>query len=49
MTMYKVYFSGFAYVEADSPDEAAEEYAYNSVYEEHESYDVEEADDSMFM
>ena len=31
MAKYKVYYSGFAYVEADSEEEARETYNYDSV------------------
>ena len=44
---YKVSFSGFAYVEADSPEEAEEKAMYedNAVYEEKKCESVEEVDE----
>lgn len=45
MAKYKVYYSGFAYVEADSADEAAENYEYDSIYEIYGVDRVEEVDD----
>lgn len=47
MTMYKVHFSGFAYVEADSPEEAEDIYEHFSVYEEKQVDDIEEVDEFM--
>lgn len=34
MAKYKVYYSGFAYVEADNIEEAEEDYEYAASYEE---------------
>lgn len=45
MAKYKVYYSGFAYVEADSVEEAREIYSYDSVYEECNVDGVEEVDE----
>lgn len=45
MAKYKVYYSGYAYVEADSIEEAAECYEYDNVYEEWAVDGVEEVDD----
>lgn len=45
MAKYKVYYSGFAYVEADSEEEAIENYEYDSYYEEYAVDGVEEVDD----
>ena len=44
---YKVSFSGFAYVEADSPEEAEEKAMYedDAVYEEKECESTEEVDE----
>ena len=42
---YKVNFSGFAYVEADSEDEAIDLYIDLSVYSEQTVTSVEEVDD----
>ena len=44
---YKVSFSGFAYVEADSPEEAEEKAMYedDAVYEEKKCESVEEVDE----
>ena len=44
---YKVSFSGFAYVEADSPEEAEEKamYEYDAVYEEKKCESVGEVDE----
>ena len=44
MAKYKVSYSGFAYVEADSPEEAEEIYCDYPVYDEHEPTSVEEVD-----
>lgn len=45
MAKYKVYYSGYAYVEADSAEEAADSYEYNSVYEDFWVEAVEEVDE----
>lgn len=45
MAKYKVYYSGFAYVEADSEEEAMEDYEDFNVYEERQIEEVEEVDD----
>lgn len=48
MKKYKVSFSGFAYVEADSPEEAEElfhEEGTAVVYSEYQADSVEEVDD----
>ena len=45
MAKYKVYYSGFAYVEADSEEEALETYDYDSVYEEYGVDRIEEVDE----
>ena len=46
MTKYKVNYSGFAYVEADSEEEAKELfYDGEEIYKEWEVTDVEEVDD----
>ena len=47
MAKYKVYYSGFAYVEADSADEAEEVYydGYDVDYEEKQIDSVEEVDE----
>ena len=44
---YKVSFSGFAYVEADSPEEAEEKAMYedDAVYKERECESIEEVDE----
>lgn len=44
---YKVSFSGFAYIEADSPEEAEEKAMYedNAIYEEKECESIEEVDE----
>ena len=42
---YKVNFSGFAYVEADNEDEAAENYNDFEVYREEEIESIEEVDE----
>lgn len=42
---YKVNFSGFAYVEADSEDEAAENYDYDEVYRKEKIENIEEVDE----
>lgn len=43
MAKYVVYYSGFAYVEADNMDEAVENYEYDDcVYRENQINDVEE-------
>lgn len=45
MAKYKVYYSGFAYVEADSAEEAEEDYEYSNVYDERQIDEVEEVDE----
>ena len=45
MPRYKVYYSGFAYVEADSEEEAIENYEDFADYEEKQVDEVEEVDD----
>ena len=45
MPKYKVYYSGYALVEADSMEEAEEIYDYGSIYEEYGVDGVEEVDD----
>ena len=46
MAKYKVYFSGFAYVEADSAEEAEDIYHDGDTdYEEHQVDEVEEVDE----
>lgn len=46
MAKYKVYFSGFAYVEADSAEDAEEVYHYGDTdYEEQQVDAVEEVDE----
>ena len=45
MPKYKVYYSGFAYVEADSEEDAKEDYEFASVYEEKQIDNVEEVDE----
>lgn len=45
MPKYKVCFSGFAYVEADNEEDAADGYDFGSVYEETEVTSVEEVDE----
>lgn len=46
MPKYKVSYSGFAYVEADSPEEAEKKYNYEEhVYEENCIESVEKIDD----
>ena len=46
MAKYKVYFSGFAYVEADSAEEAEEIYHDGyTYYEEQQVDEVEEVDE----
>lgn len=42
---YKVNFSGFAYIEADNEDEAAENYDYDEVYREEKIENIEEVDE----
>ena len=42
---YKVNFSGFAYVEADNEDEAAENYNVYEVYREEKIECIEEVDE----
>lgn len=45
MAKYKVSFSGFAYVEADSPEEAKDEYEWSAIYEETSIDSVEEVEE----
>jgi hypothetical protein len=45
MAKYKVYYSGFACVEADSAEEAEENYECDNVYEETQIDGIEEVDD----
>ncbi len=45
MPKYKISFSGFAYVEADSENEACEDYEFNSIYEEKQIDNIEEVDE----
>ena len=45
MSQYKVYFRGFAYVEADSADEAMDIYWDNNDYCEWEAYEATEVDE----
>lgn len=45
MAKYKVYYSGFFYVEADSMEEAEELYDTNYIYEEEHIDGVEEVDE----
>ncbi len=45
MPKYRVNFSGFAYVEADSEDEAREDYEFNSIYEEKQIDNIEKVDE----
>lgn len=44
---YKVSFSGFAYIEADSPEEAEEKAMYedDAIYEEKKCESIEEVDE----
>lgn len=44
MNKYKVYYSGFVYVEADSAEDAEENYEHDNVYEEKQIEKVEEVD-----
>ena len=45
MAKYKVYYSGFAYVEADNVEEAEEDYEYSNIYDERQIDEVEEVDE----
>lgn len=45
MAKYKVYYSGMAYVEADSADEALEKYDTDFIYDEQIPEDVEEVNE----
>lgn len=45
MARYKVCFSGFAYVEADSKEEAMDEYEWSAIYEEKSVDSVEEVEE----
>lgn len=45
MAKYKIYYSGFAYVEADSKEDAIEDYEDISYYEERHIDEVEEVDE----
>lgn len=44
MPKYVVYYSGIAYVEANTPKEAEEDYEY-AIYNEEQVIEVEEVDD----
>lgn len=44
MAKYKVYYSGFTYVEADSIEDAEENYEYDCAYAEKQVEKVEEVD-----
>lgn len=43
--VYKVTYRGVAYVRADSPEEAEDDYEFSAVLEEREIIGVEEAED----
>lgn len=45
MSKYKVYYSGFAYVEADSEEEAIDNYEDDFIYDEKQVDEVEEVDE----
>ena len=45
MAKYKVCFSGFAYVEADSTEEAEEYYDFDYIYEEKQIDNIEEVNE----
>ena len=45
MAKYKVYFSGFAYIEADSIEEAEDNYDFYAAYEERMVDMIEEVDE----
>lgn len=45
MAKYKVYYSGFAYVEADDEERARDYYDYDYDYKEEQIDDVEEVDE----
>ncbi len=45
MAKYKVYYSGFAYIEADSEENAIEDYEDFAYYEEKHIDEVEEVDE----
>ena len=45
MPKYAVFFQGFAYVEADDPQEAEDAYDYDAVYTETEVTGVREVDE----
>lgn len=42
---YKIKYSGFVYVEADSEEDAIEDYEFNSIYEEKQIDNIEEVDE----
>ena len=48
MAKYKVYYSGFSYVEADSEEEAVDCYDSDYVYDEHCVESVEVVDEFVF-
>ena len=45
MAKYKVYYSGMAYVEADSVDDALDKYKSDFIYDEQIPEEVEEVDE----
>lgn len=45
MAKYKVYYSGMAYVEADSVDDALDKYESDFIYDERLPEEVEEVDE----
>lgn len=45
MAKYKVCYSGFAFIEADSAEEAMENYEFDYAYEEKQIDGVEEVDE----
>lgn len=45
MPFYKVRYSGFVYIEADCPEDAADEYCDNEIYKEEEIDSIEEIDE----
>lgn len=49
MAKYKVSYSGFAYIEADSPEVAEEDYEFGAVYEEKQVNSVEEVEELKVM
>lgn len=42
---YKIKYSGFVYVEADSKEDAIEDYEFNSIYEEKQIDNIEEVEE----